>query len=1595
MTADAPQVRVVHRLPGRVRFRIDATERLPAEQITRALRLPGIVSVRTNSDTGSVLVTFVPDRIDEQELLATLTRELSGDPSAPSRAHHHPPVHIEHRTQRRTAEGRERLRVRLAVRGLEGNQHLAQVIERELARFATVTVRASAITGRVLVEHDPETTPLDQLLETITGIDLPELVLPSQRTVTPTDRAPLYYAAWRATASATALGLLAVRQLLGGTGHLTSNPLPVYIADAVTVLRGFPQLREGLRRLLGPFAADILTSSASIASQVASNQQLGLLVSLSESLRLLSALLPWRRAWERYEAMALRNSPARPGEQRTLRRGERAPFALRVSHGSVTILAPDCSIRTVEPEQTVPSGALLLDGEVSGSVELPDRSPAFAAGAPKPVLLERYLRLITPLAFAYAGLVGLFTRSLGAAARALVLVNARSALIGAEAADLGAIARSIRNGALSTVLRSNRRITSPTVVVLDHPALLTHGFELDRCLPLDEQLTVADALIAAATLAQRTPWRSAFPQPTQDPQINGLDRSSLRLEPRPLAPVPGVPETSLLDAPVILTLESAQEGRPLALYTLRPSVSEQARILSRACRAARIRLIVRLDERRRLPWLQLPGLEYEPAADAAQLVQRLRERGEVVLFVTDGVSGSSGLTSSHLGVLIASSRHPLDIPADLIVPDLGTVAALLETAQRRDQAVRDSVVLSLAANVVSLGIGFGLAPPPVLVSLLVSGSAFLALVAGWVRLWGGTCRTTLPFVEPEPERWAALPPEAVLQKLRSRPEGLSDAEARQRRTAIPVETGENPWLRALISQASSPLLAIMAAGAGLSLAVGASLDVAIILATLLFNVAIGVWQEERVSRATAQLAELSTPPARILRNGEERLVPASEVVPGDIILLNYGDRVPADAQLLEADNLLVDESALTGESSPVVKDAAAADERAIVLAGSDVISGTGRAVVVAVAEETRLGATKQALQFIQEDSEVLAARLAQFTRLSLPVSVGAAALVTAVGILRGAPPGPQLALGASLAIAAVPEGLPLLSRFSEAATARRLARRGILVRRISAVEALGRVNVVCVDKTGTLTYGKLRVQKIAAPNRIESLSRNCSDAARAVLLSAVLASPRAESVQTLVHSTDAAIFEAAQELGLAVNNGQNRYDELPFDSLRPYHAVRYIDRTVIKGSPEFLLPRVSRVRFSDGTTVANDTQQSVALHETALALAREGLRVLLVTEGSPETALEDPRDLVALGFVGIADSLRPAVAEAVRRCQEAGVRIIMITGDHPLTAEVIARRAGLPVHPDQVLTATDLRELDDRTLSEKLATTTVVARATPLDKLRIVQLLRARGQVVAMTGDGVNDAPALRLADVGIAMGWGTAVAREAADLVLVDDDFAAVVDALIEGRRFWRNMRRAVALLLGGNLGELGMIAIPALVNAFPPLNTRQVLMVNLITDVPPALAIAFQEPRHRRLVDLAREGEVALDRSLRIDVFRRAAATALPAAVAALWASRAVPAEASTIGFASLVLGQLAQAIELSATGSGLTPSLLSSIAASTAVLAATLAVPPLRTVLGLSPLSPTGLFAVGSATAATILVSRLTTLIVRELPAPAPAFAAPVTA
>ena len=1161
------------------------------------------------------------------------------------------------------------------------------------------------------------------------------------------------------------------------------------------------------------------------------------------------------------------------------------------------------------------------------------------------------------------------------------------------------------------------------------PRTADNGLEITAVLPLDETLDVEDVLALAGNVsaAAAFPWGKVFPLPPRTAKgegrggvsvaggsFNGLWAAAsvqgTRYTLGPPEDPPAIGEAVELrhQGGYLLVLCREEDWRPLGFVALRPRLSPGAARLVHACRRLGVRLELlpagapvaaqAVARRAEVPLVTsslisiplAPGESESTDApspigkrrwgeEAVAAIEARQQAGEFVAFASDSAQAAPAFAACDLAIgLTPAPRGQFPARADLLAPDLDALTAILEAGARRDRTVRDAVWWSTSANVFGAVWGFRSRPGVERASHAVYVTALGTLAEGWLRLRGGQRASTSlrHLVDPRPERWGRRTVANVFRAFSTSANGLTSAQAAQRRRAAPQAIRRREVLTAVFDQLRSPVNGILGGGALLSfIAGGEILDIAIIAATVGVNVAVGVWQEHQAGEAVAALRRLGTATARILRDGEALTVAATEVVPGDILLLAPGDRVAADARLINVQDLEVDEATLTGESVPVPKSVAEGPpENRIVLEGSDVVVGTGSAVVVAVGRQTRLGATAAALDQEEAAQSPFGARLARLLQLGLPLAALGGTTVVISGLLWGKPLRSQLGVGMSIALATVPESLPLLAGTGQVGVARRLTRRHALVRRLSAVEALGRVDVACADKTGTMTEGRLAVRLVADAGAEAQLPGTLTASLGHVLLTAALASPHPDAADAAVHPTDVAVIRAAHAAGFGDAIEQERQDEDPFDPAQSFHAAVVHGRLCVKGAPEELCPRCTRLRRGDDQPLDEAGRQ--ALLDQAHGLAGRGLRILLVAEGKPNGPLDDPHDLTALGFVGISDPLRPTVPTAVHRCRAAGVRVIMITGDHPATARAIANEAGLVDGTDEILTGADLAELPDAELDRRLERARVIARATPLDKLRIIEGLQRLGHTVAMTGDGVNDAPALRLADVGVAMGRaGTEVARQAADVVLADDDIATLVEALVEGRGFWRNMRRALGLLLGGNLGEMGLIVGTTALGFTSPLNPRQILVVNLITDALPALSVVLQPPEHRHLAALAREGTAALDASLHWDVLRRGIATAVPALATYLAARGAGTAsQAGAVAFGTVVATQLAQTLDVGWSQGGLSPSVLRAVGGSTAFLLASLTARPLRDLLGLALPAPAGWALIGAGAAAAVALNRL---------------------
>ena len=752
-----------------------------------------------------------------------------------------------------------------------------------------------------------------------------------------------------------------------------------------------------------------------------------------------------------------------------------------------------------------------------------------------------------------------------------------------------------------------------------------------------------------------------------------------------------------------------------------------------------------------------------------------------------------------------------------------------------------------------------------------------------------SARVTEARLPPGSPAWHALGEDSVLRLLDSTRAGLSQEVAATRlETYGPNELKQAAPVRPLVlllGQFKSLIVWLLVAAAIVSGLMSEWVDCIAILSIVVLNGLIGFYQEFSAERSLAALRRMTSPRARVRRDGRSISLPAALVVPGDLLEIEAGDLVPADARVLEAAALKTVEAALTGESEAVEKaaarlereDAPLGDRRCMVFMGTSVAMGKGLALVVETGMRTEIGRIADLLTTAGADTTPLQQRLHSFGRVLVAASLGIVALIFGLGLLRGIPMLELFLTSVSLAVAAVPEGLPAVVTVALAVGVQRMASRRALVRKLHAVETLGAANVICTDKTGTLTVGEMTVRALWAGGttydvsgegygpegsiRAEGASADAerTGALRELMITFVGCNGASLTKQdgawkVIGDPTEGALLTASAKLGLSsvdVERELSQVAEIPFDSDRKRMTVlrRRADGGLValtKGAPDVLLSLCTRIRDSAGVRTMTDEDRSKVLARNA-ALAGRTLRVLAAASRDVEPGCDPSsvgsveRDLVFLGLAGMYDPPRPEAKSAVALARSAGIRVVMITGDHPHTALAVARELGIAKGEDSALSGSELESLADAALSERVERVAVYARVTAAHKLRIVRAWKAHGGVVAMTGDGVNDAPAIKGADIGIAMGRsGTEVTKEASDMVITDDNFASIVAAVEEGRGIYDNIKKTMQYLLAGNIGELLLMTACVVIGLPMPLLPIQLLWINLVTDGLPALCLA-----------------------------------------------------------------------------------------------------------------------------------------------------------
>lgn len=725
----------------------------------------------------------------------------------------------------------------------------------------------------------------------------------------------------------------------------------------------------------------------------------------------------------------------------------------------------------------------------------------------------------------------------------------------------------------------------------------------------------------------------------------------------------------------------------------------------------------------------------------------------------------------------------------------------------------------------------------------------------------------------------------TFQALHSGEHGLTREEAKERLKEYGLnklpEGKADGLLVIFLRQFQSPLIYILFAASMIVFAMGETIDGSIILAVLLFNAIVGTIQEGKAQNTLLALKKFVETRATVLREGKELIVPDSEVAPGDIIILQEGEKVPVDARIIAAANLKIDEAALTGESEPTHKiadtlnrvDLPTTEQKNMVFKGTYILAGNGKAIAVATGFETVIGKISKEIATI--DTEIpLKTNIRHLSRLIIITVASISVLLSLLGIVSGKSVKEMFTTVISLSVSIIPEGLPIVMTLVLATGVWRMSKRNVLVKKLQAVEALGQARVIAVDKTGTITKNEMVIQKVYVGGKFFEVggvgyepkgeiqlngsvvdSVNHPELIFAGKIAAFCASARVmfseeEKVWRVAGDpTEAAMLVLAQKLGFHKDDLEREsplVGEIPFDYKLKYHAtVHKLGKQkilTVVGAPETIL-NLSILEEKDKKNLESIFQ----------SMSEKGLRVLAFAESSriPKELLpENIHSLKFIGFFGMKDALRPEAAEAMQKAVSAGIRVVMITGDHKITAQAIAKEAGIYQDNDTILTGQDIDAFSDAEFSEKLARTSVFARVTPEHKLRIIKAYKAAGEIVAMTGDGVNDAPSLVAADIGVAMGKiGTEVAKEASDIVLLDDNFGSIISAVEEGRSIYKTVKKVILFLFSTSIGEVLTIA-GALFLGYPlPIAASQIIWLNFVTDPFLGSALAM-EPKEKGLL-------------------------------------------------------------------------------------------------------------------------------------------------
>lgn len=702
-------------------------------------------------------------------------------------------------------------------------------------------------------------------------------------------------------------------------------------------------------------------------------------------------------------------------------------------------------------------------------------------------------------------------------------------------------------------------------------------------------------------------------------------------------------------------------------------------------------------------------------------------------------------------------------------------------------------------------------------------------------------------------KWHTMTADHAISSLESRKDGLKDQEAEIRlhkygRNEIKEKKQDSAWLL-MAAQFKSILVIILIFAGVVSFLLGEVIDGTVIVAIIIINAILGFYQEKKAEKALEALKKLASPQSVVLRNGEEKEIDSAMLVPGDIVVLESGSRVPADCRVIEENELKADESLLTGESLPVRKtaeplvDVSLPDRKNMLFAGTSIVYGRCKAVVTETGMKTEFGKIAGKLQE-KEEPTPLQRKLDALGRHLAIIIVIISIMVFVAGSLHGIEIFEMFLVAVALAVAAIPEGLPAIVTITLAIGLTRMAKKHAIMRRLSSVETLGSVTVICSDKTGTLTKNEMTVREVYVNGKektMDEVIRGKSEGAEILFNTGMLCN---NSKDEIGDPTEKALIDSAKRYGLRDLRGEKkRISEIPFDSERKMMSVVYDVKgkfMFTKGAAEEVIKKCTKF-LENGKTKKLTEKKKKEIIDANNKFTENALRVLAFAYKTAKSGKEKEKDLIFVGLQAMIDPPRPEVKEAIEKCETAGIRPVMITGDHLNTAKAIADELNIK---GAAITGEDLDEMSDEEFENRVESIAVYARASPEHKVRITQALKKHGHIVAMGGDGINDAPALKKADIGIAVGSGTDVTKEAADMVLTDDNFAIIVDAVEEGRGIYDNIKKFVNYLLSANFAEILTIFVALMINLPLPLLPLHILWMNLLTDGLPALALGVEPP-------------------------------------------------------------------------------------------------------------------------------------------------------